>query len=146
MTGITPVLDAVTKGMTLDEPYTQLNTRTATVQAGPPVPAEEIYRQMVATYAEERRPLVAYGTVHRPATGDSSTFFWTGRFVGYVWIRAVDVPFRYSCDGVTNEGTVISWESVGRGGVLNCARQDIKASAHETEMMRQVRELRCGES
>lgn len=147
LTGVTPVLEAVTKGMTLDEPYAEVNARTAKVQASAPVPAEEIYRQLAATYAQERsRSLATYGAVHHPATGESATFDETGRFVSYEWIRTVDVPFRYSCDGVTTEGTVISWEAVGRGGVLNCAGQDAKASADEAEMIRHVRQLRCSGS
>jgi hypothetical protein len=45
---VTPVLDAVAKGMTLDEPYAEINTRTAAVRADSRVPAEEVCRQLAA--------------------------------------------------------------------------------------------------
>lgn len=145
LTGVTPVLEAATKRMTLDEPYVEINTRTAAVQADTRVPAEEIYRQLAAKYAE-KRPLVAYGTVYHPATGESATFDGTGRFVNYEWIRSISVPFGYICGGETSEGTVTSWEAAGRGGSIDCDEPDVKVTGDEAEMIRQVRELRCGGS
>ncbi|MEU7903406.1 hypothetical protein [Actinoplanes sp. NPDC049118] len=147
LTGVTPVLEATTKGMTLDGAYAQINTRTAGVRAGAEVPAEEVYRQLATRYAE-KRPLVDYGTVHHPATGESATFHGTGRFVSYEWIRTVGVQFSYTCDGVTSEGSVTSWESGGMGGSIDCDKPDVgvKLTVDEAAMIRQVRELRCDES
>ncbi|MEU4421839.1 hypothetical protein AB0F81_14535 [Actinoplanes sp. NPDC024001] len=141
---MTPVLEATAKGMTFDEQYAEINTRTAGVRAGAEVPAEDVYRQLAAKY-EERRPLVEYGTVHHLPIGDSVTFGGRGRFVGFDWIRTVDVPFSYTCDGTTSRGVVTSWEAVGRGGFVNCGEPDVDASDDDVAMMRQVRTLRCDE-
>ncbi|MBB4753827.1 hypothetical protein [Actinoplanes lobatus] len=142
---MTPVLEANAKGMTFDEHYAEINTRTAGVRAGAEVPAEDVYRQLAAKYADKLRPLVEYGTVHHLPIGDSVTFGGTGRFVGYDWIRTVDVPFSYTCGGTTSRGVVTSWEAGGQGGLLNCGEPDVDASDDAVAMMRQVRTLRCDE-
>jgi hypothetical protein len=142
LTGVTPVHEATAKGMTFDHLYAEINTRTAGVRAGAEVPAEDVYRQLAAKYAQKRL-LVEYGTVHRQPTGESSTFDGTGRFVSYDWIRTVDAPFSYTCNGTTSQGAVISWEAVGRGGLLNCDEPDVDASDDDVAMMRHVRTLRC---
>jgi hypothetical protein len=107
-------------------------------------PAQEVYGQLTATYADERA-LADYGAVHRPATGDSATFDGTGRFVSYEWIRTVDVEFSYTCGGKSSDGAVTSWETANRGGVLDCDTPDTTATGDEAAMIRQVRELRCDE-
>lgn len=142
LTGVTPVHEATAGGMTFAEQYAEINTRTAGVRAGAEVPAEDVYRRLAATYAE-KRPLVEYGTVHRQPTGESSTFDGTGRFVSFHWIRTVDVPFSYSCNGTTSQGAVTSWEAAGRGGLLDCAEPDADAGDDDVAMMRQARTLRC---
>ncbi|MBW6439873.1 hypothetical protein KZ829_39720 [Actinoplanes hulinensis] len=145
LTGVTPVLEAPTKGMTFDEHYAEINTRTAGVRAGAEVPAEDVYRQLAAKYAE-KRPLVEYGTVHHLPVGDSVTFGGRGRFVGFDSIRTIDVPFSYTCDGTTSQGVVTSWEAGGRGGYLKCGEPDLDADTdHYVAIMRQVRTLRCDE-
>lgn len=143
LTGVTPVLEATNKGMTLNQPYAEIGTRTAGVQAGAAVPAENVYQQLSATLTDARA-LVDYGTVHHPAVGESATFDGTGRFVSYEWIRAVSAPFSYTCDGATSSGVVTSWEAVKRGGVLNCDEPSAGvADDAEAAMTRQVRKLRC---
>ncbi|GAA0429149.1 hypothetical protein Aca07nite_37420 [Actinoplanes capillaceus] len=127
LTGVTPMFEAPAKSMTFDEHYAEINTRTAGVRAGAEVPAEDIYRQLAAKYAE-KRPLVEYGTVHRLPVADSVTFGGTGRFVGFDSLRTVDVPFSYTRDGITSQGVVTSWEAGGHGGFVilrrtRCRRQ-----------------------
>jgi hypothetical protein len=142
LTGVRPVLEAATKGMTLDEPYAEINTLTAEVRAGADVPAQEVYQQLTATYAD-KLPLADYGAVHHPATGDSATFDGTGRFVSYEWIRTVDVQFSYTCDGRSSDGAVTSWDATGRAGLLDCDEPDTTTTGDEAAMMRQAREFRC---
>ncbi|GAA4587449.1 hypothetical protein BJY16_008242 [Actinoplanes octamycinicus] len=146
LTGVTEVLDAEVKGMTLKDDYVEVATRTAGVRAPAPVPAEEVYRQLAATYAAKDRPLVDYGTVHHPNTGGSSTFDGTGRFVSYEAISTVDVPFSYACGGTTSRGTVVSWLAAEQAGLLDCDEPEAAPSPGDpaAAIPGQVRELRCG--
>jgi hypothetical protein len=141
LTGVTPVEETVVKNVRLAVEYEEIGTRTAELRTTARVPAEQIYRELAAKY-EETRPLVDYGTVHHPATGESFSVDGTGRFVSYEWIRTVDTPFHHTCGGATADGTVVSWEAAGTSGLLNCDEPDTSAPGAD-EPDRKARELRC---
>ncbi|BCY12756.1 hypothetical protein [Actinoplanes sp. L3-i22] len=142
LTGVTPVDEMVVKNVQLAVEYEEINTRTAELRTTARVPAEQIYRELAATYADSR-PLVDYGTVHHPATGESFSVDGTGRFVNYEWIRTVDTPFHYTCGGTTADGTVVSWEAAGTSGMLDCDEPDQGPSDAADEPERKAREMRC---
>ncbi|BCJ40688.1 hypothetical protein GCM10010168_73240 [Actinoplanes ianthinogenes] len=145
LTGVTEMLDAEVKGMTLKDDYTELATRTAQVRAPAQVPAREVYQRLADTYAAEDRPLVDLGKVHHLDTSGSATFDGTGRFVSYESITTLDMPFSYTCGGTTSQGTVVSWLATELAGLLNCDEPEVGPSpaGQRAAVTDQVRELRC---